>query len=75
MRYLCCTLAAALLRTKQGGGVVCSCDWNFQCSRCAGDPRQDWRLEHDPDPAEERDDEQRRAEYQAYLSELRRANG
>jgi len=55
---------------------MCGCEWNSPpCSRCAGDPRQDWRLEHDPDPAEEHDDEQRRAEFEAYLSELRRANG
>lgn len=36
---------------------MCSCEPTFVCSRCSGDPRQDWRLAFEADPA---DDAERR---------------
>lgn len=36
---------------------MCGCQPSFVCSRCAGDPKQDWRLldEGDDQPREQRE--------------------
>ena len=31
---------------------MCGCEPNFVCSRCTGDLRQDWRMQHTQDPRE-----------------------
>lgn len=50
---------------------MCGCEALYVCSRCAGDPKQDWRMAFVRDPAEDADD----ARYAGLRSPLEREVG
>lgn len=44
---------------------MCACEPTFVCSRCADDPRQDWRMEFELEPESADEQWQRIAEREA----------
>jgi hypothetical protein len=47
---------------------MCACDWNYVCSKCAGDPRQDFRVQFTLEPRTRKEEEAEQA-YWAWRTE------